>query len=63
VLLDEPFEGVAPALAGRLAEVLLGLKEQGLSVLLSESDSTHSEDLIDTAYIIERGRVEARGDA
>jgi branched-chain amino acid transport system ATP-binding protein len=41
----------------------LGLKEQGLSVLLSESDSTHSEDLIDTAYIIERGRVEARGDA
>jgi branched-chain amino acid transport system ATP-binding protein len=61
VLLDEPFEGVAPALAGRLVEVLSGLKDQGLSVLLSESDSTHSEDLVDQVYIIERGRVEAGG--
>ena len=58
ILLDEPFEGLAPALAGRLVEVLSGLKDQGLSVLLSESDSTHSEDLIDALYIIERGRVE-----
>ncbi len=63
VLLDEPFEGVAPALAGRLVEVLSGLKDQGLSVLVSESDSTHSEDLVDAVYIIERGRVEAGGDA
>jgi len=60
VLLDEPFEGVAPALARRLAEVLSGLKDQGLSVLLSESDSTHSADLIDDLYVIERGRVEKR---
>ena len=57
VLLDEPFEGVAPALAGRLVEVLSGLKDQGLSVLLSESDSTHSGDLVDALYVIERGRV------
>jgi branched-chain amino acid transport system ATP-binding protein len=57
VLLDEPFEGVAPALAGRLVDVLSQLKTQGLSVLLSESDSTHSEDLIDDLYVIERGRV------
>ena len=57
VLLDEPFEGVAPALAARLAEVLSGLKDLGLTVLLSESDSTHSEDLLDRLYVIERGRV------
>jgi branched-chain amino acid transport system ATP-binding protein len=57
VLLDEPFEGVAPALARRLVDVLSGLKDQGLSILLSESDSTHSEDLIDALYVIERGRV------
>jgi branched-chain amino acid transport system ATP-binding protein len=66
VLLDEPFEGLAPALAGRLVEVLSGLKEQGLSVLLSESDSTHSEHLVDDLYVIERGRVrkiEAKGAA
>lgn len=58
-LLDEPFEGVAPALAARLAEVLSGLKDLGLSALLSESDSTHSEDLLDRLYVIERGRVRA----
>ncbi len=57
VLLDEPFEGVAPALAARLAEVLSGLKDLGLSVLLSESDSTHSAGLLDRLYVIERGRV------
>ena len=57
VLLDEPFEGVAPALAARLAEVLSGLKDTGLTVLLSESDSTHSADLLDRLYVIERGRV------
>jgi branched-chain amino acid transport system ATP-binding protein len=57
VLLDEPFEGLAPALARRLVEVLSGLKDQGLTVLLSESDSTHSEDLVDAVYVIERGRI------
>jgi branched-chain amino acid transport system ATP-binding protein len=60
LLLDEPFEGVAPALARRLVDVLADLKREGLSVLLSESDSTHSADLIDALYVIERGRVEKR---
>jgi len=57
LLLDEPFEGVAPALARRLVEVLADLKGEGLSILLSESDSTHSFDLLDALYVIERGRV------
>ena len=57
LLLDEPFEGVAPALAQRLAEVVADLKEQGQSVLLSESDHVHSSELLDRLYIIERGFV------
>ncbi len=57
LLLDEPFEGVAPALAHRLVEVLSNLKGEGLSVLLSESDSTHSAGLIDALFVIERGRI------
>jgi len=57
LLLDEPFEGVAPALAQRLAEVVANLKEQGQSVLLSESDQVHSSELLDRLYIIERGAV------
>ncbi|MGH1432167.1 MAG: ATP-binding cassette domain-containing protein [Neptuniibacter sp.] len=57
LLLDEPFEGVAPALSRRLASVLNTLKDEGMSVLLSESDYSHSADLVDQVYSIERGSV------
>jgi branched-chain amino acid transport system ATP-binding protein len=57
MLLDEPFEGIAPALAHRLVEVLHAIKVEGLSILLSESDYTHSAGLVDKVYVIERGAV------
>jgi branched-chain amino acid transport system ATP-binding protein len=57
LLLDEPFEGVAPALAKRLAEVVAGLKKEGMSVILSESDLQHSERLVDRVFVIDRGSV------
>ena len=59
LLLDEPFEGVAPALAQRLAEVIAGLKNAGLSVMLSESDLQHSERLVDRVVTIDRGAIAA----
>jgi branched-chain amino acid transport system ATP-binding protein len=55
LLLDEPFEGVAPALSERLAEVVGGLRGLGLSVLISQSDLNHSQSLLDAEVIIERG--------
>jgi branched-chain amino acid transport system ATP-binding protein len=57
LLLDEPFEGVAPVLARRLAEVISKLKEQGLSIVLTESDLSHSRELLDVVYLIDRGQV------
>ena len=59
LLLDEPFEGVAPALAHRLAEVIAGLKKEGMSVLVSESDLQHSERMVDRIVTIDRGVVKA----
>ena len=59
LLLDEPFEGVAPALAQRLAEVIAGLKKEGMSVMLTESDLQHSERLVDRVIAIDRGTVAA----
>lgn len=59
LLLDEPFEGVAPVLSRRLTEVIARLRTLGLSVILSESDDTHSADLVDRVYRIERGVVSA----
>ena len=57
LVLDEPFEGVAPALAQRLAEVVASLKREGMSVLLSESDLQHSERLVDRVVVIDRGAI------
>ena len=59
LLLDEPFEGVAPILAQRLVDVLVKLREEGLSVLLSESNASHSSNLVDRLYVIERGKIES----
>lgn len=60
MLLDEPFEGIAPALAHRLVEVLHSIKAEGHSILLSESDYTHSAGLVDKLFVIERGAVTER---
>jgi len=57
LLLDEPFEGLAPALARRLGEVLADLKAERVSVLIAESNEIHVGDLLARAYRIERGSV------
>jgi len=55
LLLDEPFEGVAPALSMRLSEVIGKLKSTDLSVLIAQSDINHANDLLDAQVVIERG--------
>ena len=55
LLLDEPFEGVAPALSKRLADVIAGLKGTEVSVLIAQSDLNHSRKLVDREFVIERG--------
>ena len=55
LLLDEPFEGVAPALAQRLAEVIRALQGSTLGVLISQSDAVHGAELFSRRYTIERG--------
>ena len=55
LLLDEPFEGVAPALSKRLGDVIAGLKGSAVSVLMAQSDLNHSRRLVDAEFVIERG--------
>jgi branched-chain amino acid transport system ATP-binding protein len=55
LLLDEPFEGVAPALSKRLAEVIAALKGSEVSVLMAQSDLNHARRLVDREFVIERG--------
>jgi branched-chain amino acid transport system ATP-binding protein len=57
LLLDEPFEGVAPALAQRLIEVIANLREQGRSIVIAHSDLSHEDVTLDREYRIERGVI------
>ena len=59
LLLDEPFEGVAPVLARRLAQVVGDLRREGMAVMLTESDLQHSESLVDRVITIDRGAITA----
>jgi branched-chain amino acid transport system ATP-binding protein len=53
--LDEPFEGIAPALSERLSEVLASLEGGDLTLPMSQSDMNHSCGLVDLEFTIERG--------
>lgn len=59
VLLDEPFQGLAPALASRYASALRRLSEiePGLTLLITESNPALVEGLADATLTIERGEV------
>ena len=61
LLLDEPFEGVAPALAHRLVEVVVDLKRHGMSVIVSEADLQHSDRMVDQIIVIDRGAITSIG--
>jgi branched-chain amino acid transport system ATP-binding protein len=60
LLLDEPFEGVAPALVERLVEVLQALRRCGPTVLISDSEGAALVGLCDRFYEIERGMLRSR---
>jgi branched-chain amino acid transport system ATP-binding protein len=57
LLLDEPFEGVAPALVQRLVAVLRALRRSGPTILVTDSEGANLEGLCDRRFAIERGRV------
>lgn len=57
LLLDEPSEGIAPALAKRMSEILGSMKSEGVSILIAESNTAHCADLLDRMYVVERGSV------
>lgn len=57
LLLDEPFEGLAPLLVQRLSETIVTLQQQGIGILVAESDPHVLYNLTSDIYIIERGET------
>jgi len=61
LLLDEPFEGLAPLVVRRLYESIWKIREKGISILIAESNITHVPKLADRVYVIERGEIVFEG--
>jgi len=55
LLLDEPSEGIAPIIVEQMANTILELKKQGLTVLISEQNLHFARIVADRAVIIESG--------
>lgn len=61
LLLDEPSEGLAPVIVQAMAKVILALKSEGLSILLSEQNLHFAGSVADRAVIIEKGEIRHEG--
>ena len=62
LLLDEPFEGLAPVVVTRLIETVKRIKELKISVLIAESNLAHARRVADRLYAIDRGEIIYSGD-
>jgi len=61
VLLDEPSEGLAPKIVEDMAKAILIMKQQGISIVISEQNLHFARLISDRAYIIEKGRTRFSG--
>jgi len=61
VLLDEPSEGVAPLIVEQMANTIVELKKEGLSILLSEQNIHFARLVSDRIYVLEKGQIRWQG--
>ncbi|MEA2085262.1 MAG: LPS export ABC transporter ATP-binding protein [Thermodesulfobacteriota bacterium] len=63
ILLDEPFAGIDPLAVADLQKIILQLKEKGLGILISDHNVRETLTVCDYAYIMNNGRILAKGTA
>ncbi len=61
LLLDEPFSGVDPLAVDDLQQIVLGLRNRGLSVIISDHNVRETLAIVDRAYLVCEGRVMSHG--
>jgi branched-chain amino acid transport system ATP-binding protein len=57
LLLDEPFEGLSPAIIPALSESIAAIAARGQAILIAESNIHHVPDYTTRLYVIERGEI------
>ncbi len=63
ILLDEPIEGLAPLVIRSLEELILLLRDSGISILLSEQNIRSAVKLVNRVYVIDNGVIRFEGTA
>ncbi len=61
LVLDEPSLGLAPTLVAEIFRMIVGLRDQGIAILLSEQNARMSLAIADRAYVMEMGRITLQG--
>src|SRR5690606_37249548 len=57
LLLDEPTEGLAPVIVQRIGDVLLTLKQRGMTILLVEQNFRFASKVADRFYLVDHGKI------
>jgi len=63
ILLDEPFSGIDPIIVGEAQEIIKGLRNKGLGILLTDHNVRETLSITDRAYLIADGRILISGTA
>ena len=63
ILLDEPFVGIDPIAVGEIQQIIVGLRERGLGVLITDHSVRETLGSTDRAYLMYEGRILIAGTA
>jgi branched-chain amino acid transport system ATP-binding protein len=63
LMLDEPSQGLAPRIVNHLAQIIVEIRKQGMTVLLVEQNARMALEIADRAYVLEDGRIVHEGSA
>ena len=61
MLLDEPFAGIDPKAVDDIQQIVRGLKDRGIGVVISDHNVEQTLEIVDRAYIMYEGRIRVSG--
>src|SRR4029077_43931 len=61
LLLDEPSLGIAPLLVSEIFRLIVGLRAQGITILLAEQNARQALSVADRGYVFENGKITLSG--
>ena len=63
LLMDEPFSGVDPISIADVQNIVIGLKERGIGILITDHNVRETLKIVDRAYLVYKGSILSEGDS